>query len=54
VGTYDDAAARMRAYLDAGCERLYLRIANLDDPEILLEISDEVATRAIDHAAEPA
>jgi alkanesulfonate monooxygenase SsuD/methylene tetrahydromethanopterin reductase-like flavin-dependent oxidoreductase (luciferase family) len=54
VGTYDDAAASMRAYLDAGCERLYLRVANLDDPEILLEIADEVATRAIDRAAEPA
>jgi alkanesulfonate monooxygenase SsuD/methylene tetrahydromethanopterin reductase-like flavin-dependent oxidoreductase (luciferase family) len=54
VGTYDDAAASMRAYLDVGCERLYLRVANLDDPEMLLEIADEVAPRAVDRAPEPA
>ena len=54
VGTYDDAAATMRAYLDAGCQRLYLRVLNLDDPEMLLEIADEVAVRAFDHAPEAA
>jgi alkanesulfonate monooxygenase SsuD/methylene tetrahydromethanopterin reductase-like flavin-dependent oxidoreductase (luciferase family) len=54
VGTYDDAATSMRAYIDAGCQRLYLRVLNLDDPEMLLEIADEVTVRVIDHAPEAA
>lgn len=53
VGTYDAAAASMRAYFDAGCDRLYLRVLNLDDPEMLLEIADEVAAQVPEPSAVP-
>jgi len=46
VGLYDEAAERLRALIDAGCERLYLQVLTLDDPEMLLEIADDVAPRA--------
>jgi F420-dependent oxidoreductase-like protein len=47
VGTYATAAERMQNYVDAGCERLYLRILDLDDLELPLEITSEVASRLL-------
>jgi F420-dependent oxidoreductase-like protein len=47
VGTYAEAQERMAAYVAAGAERLYLRVLNLEEPEMLLEIADEVAAPVV-------
>jgi F420-dependent oxidoreductase-like protein len=46
VGVYDEAAERLRAYLDAGAQRIYARIWDLDDLDQISEISEELLPRA--------
>jgi F420-dependent oxidoreductase-like protein len=46
VGLYDQAAEKLRAYLDAGAQRVYARIWDLDDVDQISEISEELLPRA--------
>jgi F420-dependent oxidoreductase-like protein len=46
VGTYDQAAERLRAYVDAGAQRIYARIWDLDDLDQISELAAEVLPRA--------
>jgi len=46
VGVYDEAAEKLRAYVDAGAERIYARIWDLDDVDQVAEISEELLPRA--------
>jgi F420-dependent oxidoreductase-like protein len=47
VGTYDQAADKLRAYVDAGAERIYARIFDLDDLDQISEIAGEVLPRVV-------
>src|SRR5438105_5170746 len=47
VGTHDQAAERMRALADAGCDRFYLQLLDLDDHEVVEEIASAVAPVAL-------
>ncbi|HZS13557.1 MAG TPA: TIGR03560 family F420-dependent LLM class oxidoreductase [Candidatus Dormibacteraeota bacterium] len=47
VGVYEEAAEKLRAYLDAGAQRVYARIWDLDDLDQISEISEELLPRAI-------
>lgn len=47
IGVYDQAAEKLRAYLDAGASRIYARIWDLDDLDQIAEISEEVLPRAV-------
>ncbi len=42
VGTYEQAAERLRDYADAGAERIYARIWDLDDLDQISEIGERV------------
>lgn len=46
VGVHDEAAEQLRAYLDAGVERIYARVWDLDDLDLVAEISQELLPRA--------
>jgi F420-dependent oxidoreductase-like protein len=43
VGTYAEAAERMRERADAGCQRFYLQLLDLEDHEMVEEIARDVA-----------
>ena len=45
AGSADDTAATIRAFIDAGAERIYLQVLDLSDLEHLEFIADEVAPR---------
>jgi F420-dependent oxidoreductase-like protein len=45
VGTYDQAADKLRAYVAAGCERIYARVLDLDDLDQISELATEVMPR---------
>jgi F420-dependent oxidoreductase-like protein len=47
VGVYDEAAQKLRAYIDAGAERIYARIWDLDDLDHIAEIASELLPRAV-------
>jgi len=47
VGTYDQAAERLRGHLDAGAERIYARLWDLDDLDQISEFSEELLPRAL-------
>ena len=47
VGVYDEAAEKLRAYVDAGASRVYARIWDLDDVDQISEISEELLPRAM-------
>jgi F420-dependent oxidoreductase-like protein len=46
VGTYDQAAEKLRAYVEAGARRIYARIWDWDDLDQIAEIAEEVLPRA--------
>jgi alkanesulfonate monooxygenase SsuD/methylene tetrahydromethanopterin reductase-like flavin-dependent oxidoreductase (luciferase family) len=46
VGVYDQAAEKLRAYVDAGAERIYARLLDLDDLDQISEIATELMGRA--------
>ncbi|HXA27874.1 MAG TPA: TIGR03560 family F420-dependent LLM class oxidoreductase [Candidatus Angelobacter sp.] len=46
VGVYEQAAEKLRAYLDAGAERVYARLWDLDDLDQFSEVVTEVLPRA--------
>jgi F420-dependent oxidoreductase-like protein len=46
VGVYDQAAEKLRAYLDAGAERVYARVWDLDDLDQISEVITELLPRA--------
>ncbi len=46
VALYDEAAERLREYVDAGAERIYARIWDWDDVDQISEISEELLPRA--------
>jgi alkanesulfonate monooxygenase SsuD/methylene tetrahydromethanopterin reductase-like flavin-dependent oxidoreductase (luciferase family) len=46
VGTYDEAAETLRAYVDAGAERIYARPWDLADVDQISEIAEELWPRA--------
>jgi alkanesulfonate monooxygenase SsuD/methylene tetrahydromethanopterin reductase-like flavin-dependent oxidoreductase (luciferase family) len=47
IGVYDEAAEQLRAYLDAGAERVYARPWDLDDLDQISEIATELMPRAV-------
>lgn len=47
VGTHAQAARRMRAYAEAGCERFYLQVLDLDAHDMLEEAASIVAPGAL-------
>jgi F420-dependent oxidoreductase-like protein len=47
VGVYDQAAERLRAYVDAGAQRIYARIWDLDDLDQISEVTEELLRRAV-------
>jgi F420-dependent oxidoreductase-like protein len=46
VGVYDHAAEQLRAYVEAGAERIYARVWDWDDPDQISEIATELLSRA--------
>lgn len=46
VGVYDQAAEKLQAYIDAGAERIYARVLDLDDLDQISEIATELLPRA--------
>jgi F420-dependent oxidoreductase-like protein len=46
VGVYDQAAEQLGAYLDAGAERVYARVWDLDDLDQISEVITELLARA--------
>ena len=46
VGVYDRAAEKLRAYIEAGAERIYARIWDLDDLDQISEVITELLPRA--------
>jgi F420-dependent oxidoreductase-like protein len=47
IGVYDEAAGKLRAYLDAGAERVYARPWDLDDLDQISELAGELMPRAV-------
>ena len=47
AGTYDQAAEKLRAYVDAGAERIYARVLDLNDLDQISEIATEVMPRVV-------